>query len=296
MDEMRIILCVVFGFGVVLESLLLVGFTAEELGTKLLISLAAGLAFFGVGLLKAPEVGLYTHIFIGFTVFTGVFGIFSRKKIMPVVSEKTLLVLNMALWYLFFAYSPMFSFKIKLLICLILIPMTISVNLMAFIDHVVGPGLTLLFYTWFLLMIVFLGLAQFPFWNLSFFFDQISASRLGFVDVLMTGMVFSYIVIHAIYIMALIPIPWYRNQPLEERWREVRKHARMLIAKYSHQQLRQEEALLIILILGGLLVANLFLELIPDHLAINTLIVIVPQFISRRFSVAAQRSDEFMSS
>ncbi len=295
MDGMRIVLCVVFGFGVLLESLLLVGLYAEELGFKLLVSLAVGLVSLGVGLIKAPELGLYMHILIGFAVYACVFAILFRKKIMPIVSEKTLLVLNMALWYLFFAYSSMFSFHIKLFICLILIPMTISVNLMAFIDHVVGPGLTLLFYTWFLIMIVFLGLAQFPFWNLSFFFDQISASRLGFLDVLLTGMVFSYIVTHAIYILALIPYPYDKEMTFEERWREVKEHARVLINKYSHQQLRQEEALLIVLILGGLLAANLFLQLIPDHLAINSLIVIVPQFISRRFSVAAQRSDELLS-
>jgi hypothetical protein len=296
MDEMRIVLCVVFGFGVLLESLLLVGFYAEELGIKLLVSLVGGFIFLGIGLIKAPELGIYTHILIAFAVYACVFAIVFRKKIMPIVSERTLLVLNMALWYLFFAYSSMFSFHIKLLICLILIPMTISVNLMAFIDHVVGPGLTLLFYTWFLIIIVFLGLAQFPFWNLSFFFDQISASQLGFVDVLLTGMVFSYIVIHAIYILALIPYPYDKEMTFKERWREVKEHARVLINKYSHQQLRQEEALLIILILGGLLAANLSLQLIPDHLAINSLIVIVPQFISRRFSVAAQRSDEFMNS
>jgi hypothetical protein len=289
MDEMRILLCVVFGFGVVLESLLLVGFYTEELGTKLLVSLGGGLVFLGVGLFKAPELGFYTHILVGLAVYAAVFGLLFRKRIMPIVSERTLLVLNMALWYLFFAYPPMFSFKIKLLICLILIPMTISVNLMAFVDHVVGPGLTLLFYTWFLVMLVFLGLAQFPFWNLSLFFDKLSTSRLGFVDVLLTGMVFSYIVIHAIYIVALIPYPYDKEKSFRERWREVKEHARMLIEKYSHQQLRQEEALLIVLVLGGLL-------LIPDHLAINTLIVIVPQLISKRFSVAVQRSDELMSS
>jgi hypothetical protein len=296
MDEMRIVLCVVFGFGVFLESLLLVGFTAEELGTVILLSLGAGLIFFLVGFFKAPEVGLYTHILIGFGIYSGVFGILFRKKIMPVVSEKTLLVLNMALWYLFFTYFPMLSFKVKLLICLILIPMTISVNLMAFIDHIVGFGLTILFYTWFLIMIVFLGLAQFPFWNLSFFFNKLSAARLGFLDVLLTGMVFSYMAINVIYVLALIPIPYHRGQSFGERWREVRRHARVLIEKYSHQQLRQEEALLIMLIMGGLLATNLFLELIPHHFAINTLIVIVPQLISKRFSMAAQRTDELMSS
>jgi hypothetical protein len=295
MDGMRILLCVVFGFGVFLESLLLVGFYAEELGIKLLVSLVVGLLFLGIGLIKVPELGLYTHILIAFAVYACVFAILFRKKVMPIVSEKTLLVLNMAPWYLFSAYSPSLPFKVKLFICLILIPMTISVNLMAFIDQVVGAGLTLLFYTWFLIMIVFLGLAQFPFWNLSFFFDQISASRLGFLDVLLTGMVFSYIVTHAIYILALIPYPYDKEMTFKERWREVKEHARVLINKYSHQQLRQEEALLIVLILGGLLATNLFLQLIPDHLAINSLIVIVPQFISRRFSVAAQRSDELLS-
>ncbi len=46
------------------------------------------------------------------------------------------------------------------------------------------------------------------------------------------------------------------------------------------------------LILGGLLAANLFSKLVPDHLAINTLIVIVPQIISRRFSAVSEKAEE----
>jgi len=287
---MRILLCVIFGFGVVVESLLLVGLMAKDLGIGFLTSLGGGLVVFGIGLFRAPEIDIYTHILIGLTSYSAVFAILFRKKIMPIVSEKTLLVLNMALWYLFLAYSPMFPFKVKLLICLVLIPMTVSVSLMAFIDHVVGPGLTLLFYTWFLVIIVSIGLAQFPFWKLSFFFGKISAARFGSVNVLLTGMVFSYIVIHIFYILALIPIPYYKEQSFEERWREVKKHANLIIEKYSHQQLRKDEALLIVLILGGLLAANLLFQLIPDHLVINSLIVIVPQLISKRFSVAVQGS------
>ena len=287
---MRILLCVIFGFGVVVESLLLVGLMAKDLGIGFLTSLGGGLVFFGIGLFKAPELGFYTHILIGFAIYSGVFAILFRKKIMPIVSERTLLVLNMALWYVFLANFPMFSFKIKLLICMVLIPLTIGVNLMAFVDHVVGPGLTLLFYTWFLVMILSLGLFQFPFWNLSLFFGKIGAAKLGFMNALLTGMVFSYIVIHMFYILALIPIPYYKEQSFSQRWREVKKHAKLIIEKYSHQQLRQEEALLIVLILGGLLAANLFFQLIPDHLVINFLIVIVPQFISERFSATVQRS------
>jgi hypothetical protein len=289
-DEMRILLCVVFGFGVFLESLILVGLKAKSLGIGFLVSLCGGLVSFAVGLFKAPEFGFYTHILIGLAIYSGIFAILFRKKIMPIVNERTLLVLNMALWYLFLAYFPMFSFKVKLLICLVLIPMTIGVNLMAFIDHVVGPGLTLLFYTWFLVMILSLGLFQFPFWNLSLFFGKIGADRLGFMNALLTGMVFSYIVIHMFYILALIPIPYYRAQSFRQRWSEVKKHAKLIIEKYSHQQLRQEEALLIVLILGGLLAANLLFQLITDHLVINFLIVIVPQLISERFSATLQRS------
>ena len=287
---MRILLCVIFGFGVVVESLLLVGLMAKNLGIGFLTSLCCGLVFFAIGLFKAPELGVYTHILIGLAIYSGTFAILFRKQIMPIVSEKTLLVLNMALWYLFLAYSPMLSFKVKLLICLVLTPMTVSVILMVCIDHVVGPGLTLLFYTWFLVIIVSIGLAQFPFWKLSFFFSKISAARFGSVNVMLTGMVFSYIVMHIFYILALIPIPYYKEQSFEERWREVKKHAKMIIEKYSHQQLRQEEALLIVLILGGLLAANLLFQLIPDHMVINFLIVIVPQLISKRFSLAVQSS------
>jgi hypothetical protein len=49
---------------------------------------------------------------------------------------------------------------------------------------------------------------------------------------------------------------------------------------------------MILLILGGLLTANLFLKLIPEHLAINVLIVIVLQIISRRFGAAPKKRRE----
>lgn len=41
LDDLRIILCVLFGFGVVLESILLVGFDAEALGSSILASIGA---------------------------------------------------------------------------------------------------------------------------------------------------------------------------------------------------------------------------------------------------------------
>lgn len=292
LDDLRIILCVVFGFGVVLESILLVGFDARELGSGIVGSTGASVLALIIGLIRAPELNLYTHVFISLVVFIGVFAIVFRRKILPVVNERTLLVLNLALWYVFLAYYPIFPQKLKILICLILIPMTISVNMMAFTDYVVGPALRLLFYMWFLIMIVFLGLAQFPIWNLSLFFDQMSTGRLGFLDVFLIGMVFCYIATHAIYILILIPIPYDSDRSFKSRWKEVKAHAKVLIEKYSYDQLKQEEALLIMLILGGLLAANLFLELVPDHLAINTLIVIVPQILSRRFSAVAEKAGE----
>lgn len=276
-DEFRIFLCIVFGFGIILEAILLVNWYTSELGSGIFVSLGISLLTFAVGFLKAPELGLYTHIFISFMVFSGVFGIFFRKEILPVLNEGTLLVLSIALWYVFFAYYPSFTGTTTLLICLILIPMTMGTLLLAFTNYVVGPELIVVLYTWFLVMVVSLGLAQFPIWSLSLFFNRLGPSPLGFLDVLLTGMVSAYIVINATYILALVPIPWHRRQDFTERWREVRVHAKILIQKYSDHQLEPRESLLIILILGGLLFTNSFLKLIPDHLAVNTLIVIVPQ-------------------
>ena len=290
MDTPRIFLCALFGFGVLLESILLVGFHAEGFGKGILASTAAAVLALIIGLFRAPELGYYTHVFIGLTVFVFVFAILFRKKILPVVNERALLVLNLAAWYVFFSYSPVIPQKLRIVIWLIFIPITISIAMMAFIDYVVGPGFALLLYTWFLIMIVFLGLAQFPFWNLSFFFDRVSAARLGFLDVLLSGMVFSYIAIHAIYILALIPVPYYEDQSFKNRWKEVKEHAIMLIRRYSPDQLRRGEALLIVLVLGGPLLGNLLLKLLPDHLAANTLIVIVPQIIAGRFGAPSKKA------
>ncbi len=292
MDEMRVFLCIAFGFGVVLESMLLVGLGEEGLVPTVLTSLAIAVPTSVFFYLYAAELGLHTHVLICFVIFLFFFGLMLKKKILPVVNEKTLLVLNIALWYVFLIHYPSFSSTLNFIICLILVPMTVATLVMAFIDHVVGPALTLVFYVWFLVMIVFLGLAQFPVWNLALFFDQLGPSPTGLMDVLLTGMLFSYIATNAIFVVVLIPYPWSEDQAFEERWEEVKDHAKTLIKKFSHDQLKPKESSLIILVLGGLLMLNLCLELIPDHLAINTLIVIVPQIISRRFRTAAQSEEE----
>jgi len=107
------------------------------------------------------------------------------------------------------------------------------------VDCVASQMAALLLYMLFLVIIVVIGLAQFPFRNLTIFFDHMSSALLGLVDVFLAGMIFSYISIHAIYILALIPIPFQKTQSFEERWREVKKHAQLLRSKYSNEQLRK---------------------------------------------------------
>ena len=119
-----------------------------------------------------------------------------------------------------------------------------------------------------------------------------NSAPLGLVDVFLAGMIFSYISIHAIYILALIPIPFQKTQSFEERWREVKKHAQLLRSKYSNAQLRKTQSLLILLLLGGLLLANLIFQILPKHLAVNTLVVIIPQIIPKQFTISYAKTEK----
>jgi len=64
--------------------------------------------------------------------------------------------------------------------------MTIGTLIIAFTNYVVGSGLILVLYTWYLVMVVSLGLGLFPIWSLSLFFNRLGPSSLGFLDVLLT--------------------------------------------------------------------------------------------------------------
>jgi len=275
-SELSVTLSLFFGLGVVVRSLLLLdgpGLRKNLPGIAIsLISIPLTLL---IGIAKIPDLSLFTHIFISFAAYCMTFAIAMRKTILPMVNEKSILVLSLALWYAFFEYRSLMPEPLIPLLLAVFVPMTAGTLILAFADFVPGFWLTLAFYVWYLLVIIFIGLVQFPFWNLSFFFGKTVWEPLAAVDVFLSGALFSYLAIHATYVLALFPLP-SRRQSFAHRFEEVREHAEMLVDRYSDHQLKVAETMLILLLAGGLYGLNYAVGFIPSSTLINLTVLLSP--------------------
>ncbi|NJD56623.1 MAG: hypothetical protein FIA94_09505 [Nitrospirae bacterium] len=292
--ELPVSLSLSFGLGVVTRSLLMLDarvLRKNILGIAVCFTALPVLVIIGMG--KMPDLPLSAHIFFAFAGYCALFAVLMKNAILPQTNERSLLFLNIALWYAFITYRPMIPEFLKPVLLLIFIPLTIATLVIAFRDFILGFWLSLVFYVWYLIIIVFIGIVQFPFWNLSFFFGRAVWAPLDAADVFLSGALFSYLAVHATYILALIPLP-SRHQSFAERLEEVNQHAEMLVYRYSDEQLRVREAVLLISLFGGLYCLNYVFRLMPPSALINLTIVFSPLmlvYVGRIFERLAAGDD-----
>jgi signal transduction histidine kinase len=215
-----------------------------------------------------------------FIIFSISFGAISQKEILPEINEQTIISFTLVFWYIYILYfHPSLS---GFWTWLALIPSS-GVLIICFINARLGFFWKLFFYTWFLLIIVFLSIFYFSFGNLSFFFNQENIKTLSPLDVFSTGMAFLYLVANIWYIFELIPISG-KYQTIGDRIREWKEYTKLLTGKYSDYQLRPVHTGLIITFQGGILFLNYFLKFLPDDLITSISILLIPQLISSRLT------------
>ena len=131
----------------------------------------------------------------------------------------------------------------------------------------------LLFYSWFLVIVVTLGLFRFSFSHLSLFFDRAHTPWIGSVDCLLTGMAFLYLIVNATYIWELIPIPG-KNQSWQDRMRQWHELTGLMTKRCDDQQPSHLQTVMIIVLQGGGLLLDYQYHLVPAGLLINVLILL----------------------
>jgi hypothetical protein len=136
-------------------------------------------------------------------------------------------------------------------------------------------------YTWYLVIIVFLGCLQFPFGNLSIFHDGSALGWLGPIDAFATGMASLYLLTNAYYLSELLPIPG-RNQSFSDRMKDWHELTDLMTQRCSDQDGPAEgPAFAIIGALGLLLLLNYVLELLPNSLVISAAIILAAMLLER---------------
>ncbi|MEM2918582.1 MAG: hypothetical protein QXY62_03690 [Candidatus Altiarchaeota archaeon] len=274
-----------FGLGVIAQAIFSIyDKLNSENSKKLALCLFASLVFIVfVELSTAGEnlKELYNpnfHVFWGFmyfVFFTVIFAVTFKKELLPRISEQTILFFTLIFWYAFFTFYSKISFK-DVVIVLALIP-TIVAIVISFINWELKFFWKLLLYIWFLIIILFLFLAQFSFGSISFFYKQKGFEALSYFDTLVSGMVFFILTTNFFYLIQVIP--YGQGSSFKENLERSREHVKLLVEKFSDYQLNPFHSLLIISFFGGFLAINFYLKLIEDFLLINILIV-VPQLIS----------------
>ncbi|MBF0571306.1 MAG: hypothetical protein HQL12_05485 [Candidatus Omnitrophica bacterium] len=288
----RPILIFWFGLGVLIQAILLI--QSDLKWGKLAGCVGLGLC----GMLPGKHeynYELLPHIFICFCLFAVSFAMFFKEDILPVISEKVLLSYSLIFWFSFFSYFYKDAFIHKFLFFLFLIP-SLATVFIAFIKLKLNFWGKLFFYSWFLIIVVALGLFRFSFSHFSLFFDEQHVPWFGPIDCALTGMAFLYIIVNATYIWELIPLRG-KNQSWKNRMKEWHELTSLMTQRCDGQQPTHLQTILILVLQGGGLFINYLYHLIPADLVVNVLILLPAVLLmgNSTTKIALQGSMEAMS-
>lgn len=258
-----------FGLGVLLQAVLLM--RNDWNWSRLALCLGTGM----VGFLPGKHEHTYEplwHIFFFFCIFSFVFAMSFKEDILPSISEKILLSYTLVFWYSFFSFFYRGSFIHQFLFFMFLVPSMATVFI-AYIKSTLNFWGKLFFYTWFLVIVISLGLFRFSFGHLSLFFNKHHSPLIGTADCLLTGMAFLYLVVNATYIWELIPIPG-KHQSWENRMKEWHELTNLMTQRCDDRQPTHLNTTLILLLQGGGLFINYQYQLVPPGILMNILILL----------------------
>jgi hypothetical protein len=212
------------------------------------------------------------HVLLVFSFFSVTFAITFKEDILPIISEAVLLWYTIVFWYAFLVYAPAGSPPPIALMVLLLAPTCVTLYL-AMVKTRLGFVLKLGLYTWFLTIIVSLGLLLFPFSQLKLFYKDNQVPWVTPFESLTAGMAFLVLLANAAYVFFLIPIPG-RGQSFADRMKEWHELTDLMTQRFEDAQATLLQALVALGIGGTALLLNASYRWLPPELVINVAIVV----------------------
>jgi hypothetical protein len=294
----HLLLVLWFALGVALQALLLI--RGDWNWGRLLLCVG----FAALGMLPGRHEHVYkpyAHMLLSLGFFAFMFAVQFKDDLLPVISEKLLLSYSLIFWFAFFSYFYKGTAWSNALAALCLVP-TAAVVYLAFLRPPLSFAWKLFLYTWFLCVVVSLGLFQFPFQNLSLFLSPEKSPWLNPLDCIVAGMAFLYLAVNMAYLYELIPIPG-KHQSWADRMREWHELTRLMTERCEDEPVHR---------MGMLIIAGQSIALVLVYrfhwvsaaLAINVFVVL-PSILSmgnnttklalERKEAAARSVDDFDS-
>ena len=271
----HLVLVLWFASGVALQALLLIR------GDFNWGRLALCVGFGALGMLPGKhehQYQPYSHVLFAMGLFAFMFALRFKDDLLPVISEKVLLSYSLIFWFAFFSYYYKGTAGSNVLAALLLVPTAATVFI-----AVQRPALSFVWklslYTWFLCLVVSLGLFQFPFRNLSIFLSPEKSPWLNPLDCVVAGMAFLYLAVNMAYLYELVPIR-KKYQSWADRMKEWHTLTDLMTARFEDEPMHRV-GMLFILGQGAALLAIYFFHWISVGLAIN-LLVVLPSILPLR--------------
>jgi hypothetical protein len=278
-ERMRIRLSLVFGAGVVAQSLVFV----LGSGQTRLVGLGAA-AFIGLfGMLPGKHENVYEpHFHLALCFILYAFAVFAqfKKEIMARVSQSNLLVNSLTLWFL--CASFLGGESRVLMMSLAALP-TLGTLIVAFTIREWSFPVKLACYVWFLLLTIANCCFQVRFGNLAFLFLD-SFAPPNPIDLFMTGMAFTVMAASLFYVYLLIPLQ-RKNETWEARTARWREDAHAMAGCFADYRLTAPEAMQIIVVQGSIYALNHWARWMLPGVMMNVSMVVLPlgfQLLFRR--------------
>lgn len=265
----RLLLIACFGVGVALEALLL---QRNDWRPWRLLGIALLSVF---AMLPGKHERVYEplfHVLMVFSVFAVSFALAFKEDILPAIGEKLLLSYTLIFWFAFFSYFYHPTLLCNVLLNIFMVP-TLATILIAYVKIPLNFTLKLILYTWFLCIIVTLGLFQFPFYQLKLFFHTQEVPWVSPLESICAGMAFLYLAANATYIFYLIPIQG-KNESWEQRMQRWHEFTNLMTQRFDADASLSGATEIFLFAEFIVLVLDYFFRWLPRGLLINLLIVL----------------------
>ena len=237
---------------------------------RILISMAVGL--FGLLPFRNEDgYNLGLHLFGMCLVAAFAFAKTFQKRIISAVGARSLIILNILVVFLI---VNRWGFS-QYIFAIILIP-TLATLINGFTDLGKYFFWQVFFYTWFAIMLVFIGLLNFGFNEfIKIFSFDVENSGIFYLNTFILGSAFLYIVTNIWFVIGLIPYK-RKDQTYGERIQEIKKHMQLLAYGYIWEKENRGINFLLLVSLLVLMVLNFYYRKVDDKLVITAALALMP--------------------
>lgn len=278
-EQQGLFLLLIMGFGVVIQSVLLLRNHIFSINYLACFLFPAMIAFLPSSRLDSYSVVFHFLMYILFVA--GWIAITYQVFLHPRIDERVILLLVVSLAYLNF---ELFSETVNLggifLLSLLMIGIPMVVYLFIY-KYTLSRRSKFGIYLWFLVTGVALGLFQAVALGNNIV-NNIESPEYLLAFIL--GMVSLPIIANIIYLIGVIPYPVRRTQSMEARKEEVNENIDLMVSRISDYQMGASDLLTHLLLFGIPLIVNYVFSIVSPFLAIGIALLLVELAVYKRLS------------